>query len=164
MDQYFWTSMKQNYWSGSQWCRKPHQMSIMVKPGFMKPRTYCRTCLWASAACLKSFHTSSLALSSARFSSLVIRHAALRLPEQHTFVNAGSYSKWNGSRWNRRLLLPILRGGVFTLLSDGKHSISVQLTDGHRRWISLSFGWKKIKGIRLVYLWGPKFRMSDMKQ
>lgn len=61
---------------------QPHQMSIMVRPGLMKLRTCCRTCLWASAACLKSFHISSLALSSARRSSLVIRHTALRLEEQ----------------------------------------------------------------------------------
>lgn len=58
-------------------------MSIMVRPGLMKPRTCCRTCLWASAACLKSFHISSLARSSARLSSLVIRHTALRLEDQH---------------------------------------------------------------------------------
>lgn len=54
-------------------------MSIMVIPGLIQLLTYARTCRCASAACLKSFHISSLALSSARFSSLVVRHAALRL-------------------------------------------------------------------------------------
>lgn len=56
-----------------------HQMSIMVIPGLIQLLTYARTCRCASAACLKSFHISSLAPSSARFSSLVVRHAALRL-------------------------------------------------------------------------------------
>lgn len=56
-----------------------HQMSIMVIPGLIQLLTYARTCRCASAACLKSFHISSLARSSARFSSLVVRHAALRL-------------------------------------------------------------------------------------
>ena len=54
-------------------------MSIIVKPGFIQLITYARTCLCASAACLKSLHISSLARSNARFSSLVVRHAALRL-------------------------------------------------------------------------------------
>lgn len=58
----------------------------MVMPGLRKLRTCWRTCLWASAACLKSFHISSLALSSTRFSSLVVRHAALRLGDKHTFT------------------------------------------------------------------------------
>lgn len=51
----------------------------MVMPGFRKLRTCFRTCLCASAACLKSFHISSLALSNTRFSSLVMRDTALRL-------------------------------------------------------------------------------------
>jgi len=56
-----------------------HQMSIMVIPGVIQLLTYERTCRCASAASLKSLHISSLAPSSARFSSLVVRHAALRL-------------------------------------------------------------------------------------
>lgn len=56
----------------------------------MKLRTCWRTCLWASAACLKSFHISSLALSNTRFSSLVVRRAALRLGgETSTIFNKG---------------------------------------------------------------------------
>lgn len=43
------------------------------------------------------------------------------------------------------LFLPVLWGGVFTLLSDGECSVWVQLTDGHRWRISLRFGWKKKK-------------------
>lgn len=56
-----------------------HQMSIIVIPGLIQLLTYVRTCRCASAACLKSLHISSLALSSTRFSSQVILHAALRL-------------------------------------------------------------------------------------
>lgn len=56
-----------------------HQMSIMVMPGLIQLLTYERTCRWASAACLKSLHISSLARSRARFSSLVVRHVAVRL-------------------------------------------------------------------------------------
>jgi len=85
---------------------EPHQISIMVMPGFMKPRTCCRTCLCASAAWRKSFQTSSLALSSARFSWWVVRHAALRLGEQqqqqHMFTNCliGGGSETEG--WKTR--------------------------------------------------------------
>lgn len=62
-------------------------MSIMVIPGLIQLLTYERTCRWASAACLKSFHISSLARSSARFSSLVVRHAALRLEGTHSLFS-----------------------------------------------------------------------------
>lgn len=68
----------------------PHQMSIMVRPGLIQLLTYCRTCRCASAACRKSFHMSSPASSRTRFSSQLIRHAALRLDSQsnmHTFLS-----------------------------------------------------------------------------
>lgn len=58
-----------------------HQISIMVMPGLIQLMTYFLTCRWASAACLKSFHISSLAWSKNFFSSLVIRDAAERLCE-----------------------------------------------------------------------------------
>lgn len=80
----------------------------MVMPGFRKLRTCFRTCLCASAACLKSFHISSLALSSTRFSSLVMRDTALRLggetktAAQHvqaSNLDSVTVSKANKSIW-----------------------------------------------------------------
>ena len=57
----------------------PHQISIIVIPGFIQLITYFLTCLCASAASRKSFQISSLAWSSAFFSSLVVLQAAVRL-------------------------------------------------------------------------------------
>lgn len=77
-----WWRFKNGEEESSHWvgiCQSAHQISIMVFPGCMKLRTCWRTCLCASAACRKSFHISSLALSRARLSSGPIRHTALRL-------------------------------------------------------------------------------------
>lgn len=72
-----------------------HQMSIMAIPGLIQLLTYERTCRCASAACRKSLHISSLAMSSARFSSLVVRHAALRLVGgRHTTERRDSFSHY----------------------------------------------------------------------
>ncbi len=69
---------------------KAHQMSIIVIPGLIQLLTYCRTCRWASAASRKSFHMSSLALSIACFSSLLILQAALRLRGPKTLYDVAS--------------------------------------------------------------------------
>lgn len=78
-------------------------MSIIVIPGLIQLFTYCRTCRWASAACRKSFHISSLALSNTCFSSLLIRQAALRLRGPKTLYDVAItfiYLKNNHNRIN----------------------------------------------------------------
>lgn len=78
------------------WC--PHQISIIVIPGFIQLITYFLTCLCASAASRKSFQISSLAWSSAFFSSLVILQAAVRLRRYIKHVMKSYYNC--SSRYN----------------------------------------------------------------
>lgn len=65
----------------------PYQISIIVIPGFIQLITYFLTCLCASAASRKSFQISSLAWSSAFFSSLVVLQAAVRLENKGNISN-----------------------------------------------------------------------------
>lgn len=112
----------------------PHQMSIMLRPGLIQLFTYCRTCRCASAACRKSFHMSSLASSRTRFSSLLIRHAALLLDNQTiiTYTQTHTYiPQFQGEKqWDllKVKMSQSIQSGGFRQQNGGQDSICIRTT------------------------------------